>query len=311
MSRHLTLYDRATRSAGWNAADPMIDAVLEDVRIELRDRTRASIEVRVGRLGDWWVGSLSGDGLVSAAGEPNARGNDFAFLTLTLPGHGCPASDSPWLREAGRIGLSSCGEGQRIAGGDERLRYVNIHIPLDDLVVAARGRPVPLGRSCSAYSGAGAILSGMLQSLTAAATAGDAGWAADICEDAARIAVKALSAEPHDAAAPAPGTGRLTRVRAYLDAHFAEPLTPREVGRACGVSERQLFRDFALAGTTFAQELRSRRLDLGMRLLVNDRALQIAQIAEHCGFGCQQSFSRAFREAFGSSPHRHRLRRSH
>lgn len=311
MIQRLTLYDRVARGAGWDATDATVCAILKGVWIELDNHALAPVDVRVGRLGDWWVGALSGDGLIAADGQPSARGRDFAFLTLTLPGHGRPASDSPWLRESGRIGLSRGSDGQRVAGGGQSLRYINIHIPCDDLAAAAGSHPIPFGRACSAYGGAGAILAAMLQQLAAAAIAGDAAWAMDLCSDVASIAIKALNADPGDAARSLPGMKRLTRVRAYLDAHLAEPLTPREVGRACGVSERQLFRDFSASGVTFAGELRHKRLHLAARLLVEDQGIQIAQVAEQCGFGCSQSFSRAFREAFGISPRQHRSQRHH
>jgi len=95
---------------------------------------------------------------------------------------------------------------------------------------------------------------------------------------------------------------RLVEAVDLMERHLETPLSLADVARRSGVSLRQLQR-------IFEHELRSSPRDwyLGLRLerayhLLTETDLDVLVVGLACGFASSSSFSRAFRQRYGSSP---------
>ena len=104
-----------------------------------------------------------------------------------------------------------------------------------------------------------------------------------------------------------------TRRRLYLLSrvvvarHYRRPLTLAEVARALSSSPRELQRAYAQFGErTFSEDLLARRMSVGAQLLVEQRAIPVADVARLVGYGGGTPFARAFRRRYGLSPARFR-----
>lgn len=104
-----------------------------------------------------------------------------------------------------------------------------------------------------------------------------------------------------------------TRHRLYLLArvvvarHYRHRLTLAQVARAVASSPRELQRAYAqCGGTTFSEDLLARRMAVGAQLLVEQRAIPVADVARLVGYGDGPHFARAFRRRYGLSPARFR-----
>lgn len=94
----------------------------------------------------------------------------------------------------------------------------------------------------------------------------------------------------------------LYAARAFLKVQLSAPPTIRQVARAVGMSETSLKRGFrALFGETlFDFSLRCRMQHALM--LLRERHMSAAQVAQAVGYGHQSSFATAFRRQFGLCP---------
>ncbi|TQK71494.1 helix-turn-helix domain-containing protein [Nocardioides sp. SLBN-35] len=90
--------------------------------------------------------------------------------------------------------------------------------------------------------------------------------------------------------------------RAYIDDHLTDPaLSAASVAAGAGISERQLSRVFADAGTSVPRQILARRLDLAHALLAAGAAGRTVDVATRCGFASASYFSQAFRRRYGVS----------
>lgn len=90
--------------------------------------------------------------------------------------------------------------------------------------------------------------------------------------------------------------------RAYIDEHFAEAdLSASRIASNIGISDRQLSRIFADAGTSVPRQVLARRLDAAHHLLATttEPALRTADVAARCGFSSASHFASTFRDRFG------------
>jgi AraC-like DNA-binding protein len=104
-----------------------------------------------------------------------------------------------------------------------------------------------------------------------------------------------------------------TRHRLYLLSrvvvarHYRHRLTLAQVARAVASSPRELQRAYAqCGGTTFREDLLARRMAVGAQLLVEQRAIPVADVARLVGYCSAAHFARAFRRRYGLSPARFR-----
>lgn len=91
-------------------------------------------------------------------------------------------------------------------------------------------------------------------------------------------------------------------IRAYIDAHFFEPIGPADVVKSLrysGVYLRQTFRH--ATGLTLSQAIQNRRMLEARRLLL-ETTLTLKEIAFRCGFDDEGYFCRVFRKNEGVNP---------
>ncbi|MBE3638849.1 GlxA family transcriptional regulator [Mangrovicoccus algicola] len=87
-----------------------------------------------------------------------------------------------------------------------------------------------------------------------------------------------------------------------MDGHVADPLDLEQIAALCGISPRQLGRQFrAATGRSVMAEYRRIRLETGRGLIVSTR-LPLSGVALMTGFAGQAHFSDAFRREFGIAP---------
>ncbi|MCA0995041.1 GlxA family transcriptional regulator [Alloyangia pacifica] len=89
-----------------------------------------------------------------------------------------------------------------------------------------------------------------------------------------------------------------------MESHIADPLDQDQIASLCGLSVRQLQRQFRAAlGRSVMEEYRRLRLETGRELIASTR-LRFSQIAQMTGFSTPSHFSDAFRRLFGHEPSR-------
>lgn len=96
---------------------------------------------------------------------------------------------------------------------------------------------------------------------------------------------------------------QLLRVTAHIHDHLAEPLDLVELAAVADLSPFHWHRIYhALMGETVAATVRRLRLHRASGYLAQT-TLTVTEVARRCGYPNAQSFTRAFRQAFGQSPH--------
>jgi len=88
----------------------------------------------------------------------------------------------------------------------------------------------------------------------------------------------------------------------FIESHFAEPIGLDEIAAAGGLSRFHFARTFGQAtGLSASAYLRGRRLTEAARALAAG-ASDILTVALGVGYGSHEAFTRAFRDAFGTTP---------
>lgn len=104
--------------------------------------------------------------------------------------------------------------------------------------------------------------------------------------------------------APATDTAFIKNVLDYISAHYAEPISTRDVAAALRYSKEHFCRLFkASFRVTFIEYLTQFRIERAKRELADRSSMEVAA---RCGFSGQSNFSRAFRAALGISPSAYR-----
>jgi AraC-like DNA-binding protein len=104
-------------------------------------------------------------------------------------------------------------------------------------------------------------------------------------------------------ASPVRSTALLERMRRYALEHLQDPgLGPQQIARAHFVSTRYVHKLFAASGCGVAAWIREQRLERALADLRRSGDAPIGSIAARWGYRDASSFSRAFRQAYGSSP---------
>lgn len=96
---------------------------------------------------------------------------------------------------------------------------------------------------------------------------------------------------------------RLEEVKDYMRSRLGDSsLDVEQIARDRSMSERTLYRLFALEATTPIQWLWEQRLGTAYRLLSERTALRVTDVALQSGFSDLSHFSKAFRARFGRAP---------
>jgi AraC-like DNA-binding protein len=99
---------------------------------------------------------------------------------------------------------------------------------------------------------------------------------------------------------------RLRRVLAYIEEQLAEDITVADLANVACLSIFHFTRAFAAAmGVPPHRYVSRRRLESAKVMLATGRA-SLGEIAYHCRFSSQSSFTRAFRRAIGMTPGEYR-----
>ena len=94
----------------------------------------------------------------------------------------------------------------------------------------------------------------------------------------------------------------MRRARLFIQSHYAEKITMRDAAASVNLSEshfRTLFR--SAYGIPPHQFLTETRIEAAKQMLWHTD-ISLAEIAESCGFGCQQYFCDVFRRQTGQTP---------
>ena len=94
----------------------------------------------------------------------------------------------------------------------------------------------------------------------------------------------------------------------FIEEHLDDELQTAEVARQAGISHWHFQRIFkALTNETLKTYIRSRRLAVALEMLLSTKE-RVIEIAMAAGFESQESFTRAFKLAFGVTPAAYRQR---
>jgi AraC-like DNA-binding protein len=149
--------------------------------------------------------------------------------------------------------------------------------------------------------GVGSVVVSMITQLGAQRRAVDATAFASVCDTIAELLTMCLRPRPE---LPDNLAAVDAAVRDHVRRHAANPeLTPAAIARALGWSLRQVQLALQHSGTTPAELLRTRRLDLARRLLREaPTSRTIADIAHASGFRSLSAFGASFHARFGMTP---------
>lgn len=93
------------------------------------------------------------------------------------------------------------------------------------------------------------------------------------------------------------------RLDAYVSRHFTEDLKVSRLCAELGIGKTQLYKfSQQLYGQGIAEHIRSLRMDLAKRLLLEPQNRTIAEIATACGYGDYNYFISVFTREVGQSP---------
>ncbi|MGF9663397.1 helix-turn-helix domain-containing protein [Arthrobacter crystallopoietes] len=115
-----------------------------------------------------------------------------------------------------------------------------------------------------------------------------------------------LSHIMNDGGAP---LGHLEAARAFITSHLGDAgLSAGRIAAAVGISERQLSRIFAEAGSSIPRSILDARLEAARDQLRSPATSRqpLAAVAARFGFASQAHFSRSYKEKFGLTPLRDR-----
>ncbi|MCL2769232.1 MAG: helix-turn-helix transcriptional regulator [Solirubrobacterales bacterium] len=95
--------------------------------------------------------------------------------------------------------------------------------------------------------------------------------------------------------------------RSVIARHYRRPLTLEAVARALASSPRQLQRAYERFGEcSFKEDLYRRRMAIAARLLIEQPAIPVRDVARLVGYRQAPHFAKAFRRRYGLTPTRFR-----
>ncbi|MEM6709537.1 MAG: helix-turn-helix domain-containing protein [Pseudomonadota bacterium] len=102
--------------------------------------------------------------------------------------------------------------------------------------------------------------------------------------------------------------GVFAGLHAWLEENLSQPISLADMAEQCAMSTRSLQRHYkAVLGTSPSKTLNRLRLDRA-RTLLDSTEVPVSQVANQCGYGSVQQFSKDFRKAFGVTPSSYRNR---
>ena len=96
---------------------------------------------------------------------------------------------------------------------------------------------------------------------------------------------------------------RYQKIMHYLEQHFSEPVSLKDLANFVGISESLLSRFLRNEHkTTFKNLLTDKRMDAAEALWRNNPELSVGEVAQQIGYDDQHYFSRVYRKVRGITP---------
>jgi AraC-like DNA-binding protein len=238
-------------------------------------------------------------------------GDDFLFLSLLLDGDMAYVQDDrvAELVRPGQFVFYDSAKPYTAAFRDSSRQLV-VRFPRNELTTRVRGIDTVTARTIRADSGVGALASGLLQSLGRCVDDVDPQVAEPLLDSVFSVVATALAADAGVGLEPADHRAvHLQRARGHIREHATDAeLTPAEVARAIGVSERYLYALLRTEGTSPARAIMDERLARAHAALQRPHAVHrtMESLALSLGFKHAAHFTRAFKDRYGLPPSHHR-----
>lgn len=101
---------------------------------------------------------------------------------------------------------------------------------------------------------------------------------------------------------------QIKQMMLYVQAHYSEKISVKQLADAAFLSERECYRIFQeCLHMTPVEYIRSHRLQMACRMLTGDR-MTLTQISHACGLGSSSYFGKLFKEYIGCTPLEYRRR---
>jgi AraC-like DNA-binding protein len=240
-------------------------------------------------------------------------GGDFLFVSLLLDGNAVCMQDDrvAELVRPGHLVLYDSAKPYRFAFR-EFSRQLVVRIPRDELAHRLRRVERLTARPISGDSGIGGFARELLQSLAAHVDDVEPRLASQLLGNVLSV----VSAAFADAAGlgfeeTAQRAVHLRRAQDCIRRRMSDPdLTPAEVAREIGISERYLYAVFSEAGTSPGRAIINERLAQAQALLSRPKLFTgtVEGMALSLGFKHASHFTRAFKERHGLPPGQYRER---
>lgn len=224
-----------------------------------------------------------------------------------------------WLSISGETVLTQNGREARMQRGDlvlhdqaqpftlefgERSRSIMISIPRPLLISRLHCAPDLAARQVSSRSRLGALAGSIVRQLARLDDRTTDDVVRQLSTSVLDIFAMTMQSELTEGGEPRHGPQRLDRVKKYILANLRDSkLDLDAIATAQNISPSTLNRLFAREGTTPIRWLWQQRLAASYRALAERHVSQVTDAALTFGFSDVSHFSRAFKAAFGRSPH--------
>lgn len=283
-----------------------------------REQFRARISIRTfGALviNDIWSSTAAGDHVhvTRSPGDIRKDPRDYFMLWLTIGGEVVFAQNGRDVRmQKGDLVLHDQSQPFALEFA-EQSRSVMISIPRPLLTARLPDAPRLTAFRIAGTSKLGALAGSVVRQLTRLDDGIGDDAARQLGVSALNIFATVLESELTCDGTPSHGRERLTRVKRYILANLHDSeLDLNTIATAQNMAPRTLNRLFACEGTTPIRWLWQQRLAASYKAIAEGHIAQVTEAALSFGFSDVSHFSRAFKAAFGQSPHsvkgRHRPR---
>lgn len=239
-------------------------------------------------------------------GQPHT-GHDELFLWLTIAGASTVCQGSEELTADGNAFVASRGRHGFVISSPNRVRFLGIRMPRAALSPLVGDLDTKSFRAIPGDTPALRLLARYVAGVASDAGALDTETAQAFVTHVYDLVALAISPSPSAMTAESRGlrAARLHQIKCDIRLNLRNcELNIVAVAARHGITPRYVHKLFENEGVTFAEFLRSQRLTLAYRMLVDARlsGLSISSIAYEAGFGDLSNFNHLFRRRYGARP---------